>query len=174
MSSLNNTKILVLLVALMLYVNYQNYMKGDVVKLHREIATLQTNIEREKNIAEGNYTKEALKLSYDELLFDGKLFNYSTAMGKMQEIIHEAAKENCDIKYIKWAQASLTKTWYDKLRMDLSLDCEPQKFFVFVDELQKHKILYIAENSTILRYNNQSKLNIRMQFITFRKKDESN
>jgi len=170
----NLTKVLIILLALVIYTNYENYFKVDPQKLYREIKNLQTNIVREQNILDSNNTKKSLSLKkYHEMMFNAKQFNYSQAMGQLQNQINDAAKDNCKVKYVKWAQVPNTKDWYEELRVNTSLECSPKKLFIMTNKIKKNKILYRIENFRIVRNIKKEFLNINFQLIAFREKNES-
>lgn len=166
-------KILVLLTALIIYVNYENYFKVDTQKLYREIANLKVNIEREKDLQKTKNTKESLLIDYDKITFDGKKYNYSQAMGAMQNQINSAAKDICNIKRIKWAQVATSKGWYDKLRMNIALSCKPKELFMFTNRLKSNKVLYSVENFRVSKDRRKEILNIAIQLVAFRRENES-
>lgn len=165
---MDSKKILLLLIVLIFYVNYENYMKKDTSKLHREIATLKANIKREQKIQDDNLTKKSLQVEYEKIAFNGKKYTYSKAMGRMQNQINKAAKGSCTVKRIKWAQVANTKGWYDKLRMNLSLSCSVKNLFIFTNKLKKLNEIYVIENTRITRDTKRSLLNINMQLAAFR------
>lgn len=168
MYKVNMQKVLVLLFAVVIYTNYQNYIKADASKLHREVLSLETNIAREKAMAESNYTKETLLISHKDIILDGKKFSYSQAMGEMQNQITESAKGNCTLGQIKWAQVPNTKEWYDKLRMNISLSCSPNDFMHFTNALKQRPTLYNVENFRATKDRNNPVLNINLQLVAYR------
>ncbi len=166
-------KILILLVILIIYTNYENYVKVDVQKLYREVSSLKTNIDREVKISKENFTKESLALDLKKVTFDAKEYSYSQAMGEMQNQINEALKESCSVKHIKWAQVPNTKEWYDKLRMNISLQCKPKELFIATNRLKSNKILYSVENFRASKDRRKEILNINFQLVAFRTNHES-
>jgi len=169
MSSFNMTKVIVLLIALIIYTNYENYIKKDTSKLHREILSLQTNIAREADIEKHHYTKDSLLLDYSKLTFDGKKLSYSQAMGKMQNQLASSAKGICDVKRIKWAQVPSQDGWYDKLRMNVSLSCSPNNLIKFTNSLKKKPTIYNVENFRVTRDRLKPLLDINVQLVAFRR-----
>lgn len=165
---MDSKKILLLLIAFIVYTNYENYYKEDVSKLHRQIANLKTNIEREVEVQKENHTKESLLIDYSEVTFDGKKHNYSQAMGEMQNQINEAAKDVCTINTLKWAQVPSTEEWYDKLRMNLSLSCKPKDLFIFADRLKEKPTIFTVENFRVTKDKRKTLLNINLQLVAFR------
>lgn len=165
---MDSKKILVLLIALIIYVNYINYMKIDISKLYSKIRTLKSNIDREIEVHKGKYTKESLKVDYENVAFDGKKYSYSKAMGAMQNIINESAKDVCDVKRIKWAQVPTTKAWYDKLRMNVSISCTPKNMRIFTNKLAKADTIFVIENIRITKDRNKDTLNSNIQLVSFR------
>ena len=169
MSSFNMTKVLVLLIAFIIYTNYENYMKKDTTKLHREVLSLQTNIAREINIAKQHYTKESLLLDYSKLTFDGKKYSYSQAMGEMQNQLSSSADGLCNVKRMKWAQVPSRDGWYDKLRMNVSLSCTPNNLIKLTNALKAKPTIYNVENFRVTRDRNKALLNITIQLVAFRR-----
>jgi len=163
------TKLLVLLIAFIIYTNYENYIKEDTNKLHREILSLQTNIARETDIAKHHYTKKSLLLDYSKLTFDGKKQSYSKAMGAMQNQLASSAKGLCDVKRIKWAQVPSRDGWYDKLRMNVSLSCTPNNLIKLTNSLKKKPTIYNVENFRVSRDRRKPLLNIAIQLVAFRR-----
>ena len=169
MSSFNMTKVLVLLIALIIYTNYENYIKQDTAKLHRKILNLETNIAREIDIAKQHHTKESLLLDYSKLTFDGKKYSYSQAMGEMQNQLASSAKDLCDVKQMKWAQVPSRDVWYDKLRMNVSLSCSPNNLIKLTNSLKNKPTIYNVENFRVTQDTRKSLLNITIQLVAFRR-----
>jgi len=169
MSNFNMTKVLVLLIALIVYINYQNYIKEDSQKLHREILSLQTNIAREIDIEKQHYTEQNLSLDYSQLMFDGKKYSYSQAMGAMQNELTASAKGLCSVKQMKWAQVPSHDGWYDKLRMNVSISCTPNNFMKFSNAMKKNSILFKIETFRATRDRNEPSLNLNIQVVAFRR-----
>ncbi len=169
MHNIDIKKLLTLLIGLVLYINYQNYLKPNTKKLRTQNQTLKTNTAREIEIQNKSHTKKSLALTYGKILFDGKKYSYSKAMGEMQNHIYAAAKGGCEVRSVKWAQVPNTKLWYDKLRMNTRLNCTPKQLLSFTNRLKNKKVIYLAENFTAQRYRKKPYLDVRLQLIGFRK-----
>lgn len=161
-------KVLVLLITLVIYTNYENYFKEDVQKLHRQVSTLKTNIAREEQIQKDKHTKESLLVDYDKVVFNAKSYSYSKAMGEMQNQITDAAKDVCTIDLVKWAQVPSTKEWYDKLRMNVSVSCKAKELYTFTNRLKEKSTIYKIENFRITKNRREELLNINLQLVGFR------
>ncbi len=172
MYKIDMKKVLILLVTFIIYVNYQNYIKEDMKKLHREITSLTANISREVELGEQNHTSVSLLLDYDKITFSAKEYSYSKAMGEMQNHISDAAKDLCEVKSIKWAQVPTTKEWYDKLRMNIRLTCKPNELFEVTNRLKDRHIIYNIENFKAFKDTRKEYLNISLQLVGFRTNNE--
>lgn len=161
-------KVLLLLIAFILYINYENYLKPDMQKLHRQEISLKTNIARERDVQDHNYTKESLLLNYDNITFSAKKYAYSKAMGIMQNHIYAAAKGGCSVTSVKWAQVPNTKDWYDKLKMDIRLTCKPDQLLEFTNKLKMRELIYVVENFRVSKDRKKPLLHITAQLIGFR------
>jgi len=172
MDKRNIKKILIVLIVLIVYVNYNNYFKPDIKKLYLEKQSIERMINRELKIQDGNYTSEKLSLDNVNIMFNGKDYTYSSAMGEMQNHINKAAKGICNIKSIKWAQVPNSEKWYDRLKMDVRLTCMPNEFLKFTNNVKNDNLLYIIDNFRGSKDTKKSYLNISFQLIGFRLHNE--
>jgi len=161
-------KVLVLLSVLIIYTNYENYFKPDISKLHRQIATLKTNIKREIQIQKDDHTKESLFINYNNVTFNGNKYSYSKAMGAMQNQINEAAKDVCTVNRITWAQVPTKKEWYDRLKMNLSIFCKPKDLLTFTNRLKDKKTIYRIENFRVTKDIKKAILRLNIQLVAYR------
>jgi hypothetical protein len=168
-------KALAIMITLIIYVNYTNYFAPDRDKLHRKIVVLENKIKNEKKLNQKKIDKKQLVIDKKDLMFDGKFYSYSKAMGKFQEIITESAKDLCTVKYIKWAQSPVSKNWYEKMKMSVSLVCTPRDFFKFTNKLKTHKKLFYLESTVLVKKSSKKKkaknLYINLNIVTFRSKN---
>jgi len=162
-------KVIIFLFILVVYVNYTNYIQQNSAKLYAIIENLKVKIAQEKEIQKEHPKKEDLSIATEHLMFDGNKFNYSQAMGKLQEIITKSAKKTCSLKKIQWAQTASSTLWYDRLRMNLTLECTPKAFYTFTNKLKEDKKLFIINNFRVLKTRNKEKLYISMQLMAYRK-----
>ena len=165
---MNNYKLLLLLLSVVIFVNYVNYMVPDRDKLHKKIELLSYKIDKEKRLDSIKTDTKKLQLPLATLFYDGKKFNYSQAMGDFQESITKAAKANCSIKRLKWAQVPLSTKWYDVLKIDTSLECTPKNMFLFMNKLRKNRKIYNIKNFTIYKMRNKPMLQLHMQLMSYR------
>lgn len=143
-------------------------MMPDRDKLHKKIELLSYKIEKENHLGSAKPDMKELELPLATLFYDGKKFNYSQAMGDFQESITRAAKANCTIKRLKWAQVPLSAKWYDVLKIDTALECTPKNVFLFINKLRKNSKIYNIKNFTIYRMRNKPMLQLHMQLISYR------
>ena len=146
---MNIKKLIPLLAALLILVNYENYFKIDQKKLAQKARMLTQRIHHEQYIKEVYSNKtlydELQKSSpYRELMFDGETLSYSQAMGAFQNLITQAAKGSCKITSLKWGQSEKSERWYDTLRMRFSAECSPKDFITYTNRLRdSHKLIKI-------------------------------
>ena len=169
---MDSKKLLVLLVAFIIYTNYENYFKVDIPKLHRQVATLKANIQREEEITKAKHTESDLLVDYDKITLSGKKYTYSKAMGEMQNQITDSSKDTCTIKSIKWAQSPTSKEWFDKLRMDVFLNCTPRNLFILTNKLKDKNTIYTFESFKVYKAKNRDKkiqmLGVQVQLVGYR------
>jgi len=153
-------KLLVLLMVLTLYVNYNNYLKKDTKKLFNQITYIKSKIEKEKQFnkdvsVEKNFSIDQ-NSSYISLFYNGAKFSYSQSMGEMQDDIEKSLPKHCKILNIQWRQTASSKDqWYDTLRFNLTLFCKtPNKFISFQNSLKERKKLF---NYEIIRLSRSKK-----------------
>ena len=159
---MNYKKLLPLLLSLIVFVNYENYFKEDEVKLSNKKNMLERRILQEKHIEEKylnkGLSKELKEFSpYNGLMYDGKKFTYSQAMGELQNLINSSAKERCEIKSLNWSQSSKSELWYDKLRMNLKMECKPKEFVLFTNALRSSGTLVKMESFIAVKKNKSNK-----------------
>jgi len=165
-------KLIIFIIALTVYINYNNYFKVDTIKKYESIAALKDRIAQEKSINKSNKNnmRAKLKVNFDTLMFQGKRFSYSQAMGNLQNQITKSAKDICHIKNIKWAQSAQNKLWYDILRINVVLECTPDHLLQFKNNLKAHKKLYKIENFRAIK-NRHQKLTLYFQVVAYRIKN---
>ncbi len=137
-------------------------------KLHSKIELLTYKIEKENRLNTQKPDIKKLKLPFKTLFYDGKKFNYSQAMGNFQELITKAAKDNCTITHLQWAQVPLSTKWYDVLKINTTLRCSPKKMFLFINKLRKNNKIYNIKNFTIYKLQNKPMLQLYMQLVSYR------
>ena len=168
-------KLIPLLLVMVAYVNYTNYFKVDQNKLIAKIKILKVKVQKEVDIGETYKDKSSLEklknnFYYKKFMLDDKL-KYSKAMGKLQNIISSSIDSSCKIKNIKWGTSAKTSTWYERLRMNVMMECSPKGFIVFKDNLNKTNKIYKFENFQIRRMDKDKKLSITYQFIGYKLSD---
>ena len=169
---MHNYKLLILLLALVLFVNYVNYIMPDRDKLHNKIELLAHKIAKEKKLGSAKVDPKQLVLPYNTLFYDGKRWNYSQAMGDFQEHISKSAEDGCVVKRLKWAQVPLSTKWYNVLKIDTALECKPKAMFRFVNNLRSSAKLYNMKNFTIYKMRNKPMLQLHLHLISYRTHDE--
>ena len=162
-------KVFILLTVLVICINYTNYFQQDSEKLYRTIENLKMKIAQEKEIQKRKIQKEELQVGADKLVFDGTKLSYSEAMGKLQDIITKSTQKSCTLTKIQWAQTPSTNLWYDRLRMNVSLQCTPKDLFSFINRLKENNKLFVINNLRVLRMRNKEKLYVKMQVMAYRK-----
>jgi len=169
---MNNYKFLLLLFSFVIYINYTNYLLPDRDKLQKKTELLKHKIAKENKLNSKKLDTKELQLPYSKLFYSGKKFNYSQAMGDFQESISSAAKSNCTIKRLKWAQVPLNAGLYDVLKIDSAFECKPKDMFVFINTLRKNSKIYNIHNFSIYKIRNKAELLLHMQLISYRVHDE--
>jgi hypothetical protein len=172
MKNVNQVKLLVLLVGIVLFINYRNYLMPDRDRLAGEAELLKAKIERERTLNSSSVgaTDRQLKVPWQELFYDGKKLNYSQAMGQLQKRIQAAAKGVCKVVSLTWAQVPGKAAEYDRLKMNLALECSPPDFFTFVNRLRgggKGKLI-LLRNLRIAPLAREKSLRVNTQIIAFR------
>ncbi len=160
-------KLLALLIGLVLFVNYRNYLMPDRERLGREIALLQAKIEREKKLNASHIPPERLRLPWLDFFYDGTRFNYSQAMGDLQKTIQSVAG-SCKIERLTWAQVPAKAERYDRLRMNFYLRCTPAEFFAFTDRLRMRGRLIRYDGLRIVPTRKRRDLQIAGRIIAYR------
>ncbi|MEA2019443.1 MAG: hypothetical protein U9N59_13475 [Campylobacterota bacterium] len=167
---MNLNKILVFLLALVFYINYENYFKIDTQKLYNEKVYIKNKILQEESILINQKSFIKNNINLDTLMYSGKEFNYSKAMGEMQSSITKSSENICKIKALKWISSGISEKWYDTLRINLSLKCTPNNFVRFMDNLKSTKKLYNIENFNIRKDGKDDILNINIKLVGYRTK----
>lgn len=161
-------KLIVLLIALVALVNYTNYFQKDISKSTKEIALLEQKIAFEEYVSHSGFNEQNLSNELGEIFYDGAKMGYSEAMGAFQNTINEAAKNNCTVERINWAQVPTTKEWYDKLRMGIVLSCSPDELAHFYNNLKADPKLFIFENLSITKVQRADKIRVTGNLLGFR------
>jgi len=170
---MNQQKLLILLFAFVVFVNYENYVKPNIQKMYSSIDLLEHRITQEKlNSKDVNTEDLNISINYSDMMYDGRKYTYSQAMGKFQEDITTATKDLCSIERIVWAQVSTKEAWYEKLRMNVVLACTPQALHEAASNLKLNGKLYYAENFLALKLQRKSSLKVKIQLVAFRNLDE--
>ncbi len=165
---MNNRKFLLLLLSFVVFVNYLNYVMPNRNNLHDTIQLLSYKINKEKRLGNVKLNAKQLQLPFKMLFYNGKKVNYSQAMGKFQEAITKAAKGNCTIRRLQWAQVPLSTKWYDVLKINTVLECKPRNMFVFINNLRKNDKIYNIKNFSIYNMHTKQMLQLNMQLISYR------
>ena len=170
---MKNPKILFLLLSLVLFTNYINYLLPNRDKYDQEIKLLEQKIVREEKLNDQHIDPKELTLPYKHYFFDATKYNYSQAMGKFQEIITNSVQKNCKVSYLKWAPVPSSTTWYDRLTMNLSLECIPKDMFAFINRLRKNRELFYVQYLKISPNKRIQKLRVTMQLVAYRNHNEN-
>jgi len=168
---MNTKKILLLLISLVILVNYDNYMLPDRSELARKITLLQNKIAREKRLNAMKILPEDLNIEAKSLFFDAKTTSYSKAMGELQHIVSDAASNLCNVRNIKWAQMAANEEAYEKLSLDVSLECTPGNFLRFINRLRSKNKLVTIHNLLLGPVPKKSTLIVSFQLHGYRIKD---
>lgn len=163
---INQKKLLVLFGILVLFVNYQNYLRVDIKKKLLTKESTSKILEEQKNFKKNNVLIS--DASNSDLMYAGEKYSYSKAMGAFQNQITKNAKDKCNIEKIKWANAIASKTWYTKLRMSVALECKPDKFFEFVNAMRDEKKIFKLESMRIAKQKNKKTLTMRTIMVAYR------
>jgi len=167
-----NPKFLFLLLSFVLLVNYINYMLPNRDRLNREKELLERKIAKEHKLNAQHIDSKKLILPYKKYFFDEKKYNYSQAMGKFQEIITKSAQKQCKITSLKWAPVPTSQDWYDRLKINLSLECKPKNMFLFINKLRENPELFYVQNLKLFHQRNKTELRVNMQLVAYRKHHE--
>lgn len=170
---MSNKNLLLLLATLVVLVNYSNYLLPDRDKLHRTKTLLEANIAKERRLNRKRIDPKRLRNPYADAFFDGKRHSYSQAMGALQNMVGESAKGLCEVKRIRWAQVPASGQWYDRLKLQLSLECHPDNVFAFVDALHRSGKLLYTEHFRVTRVKGKNALSLVMDLVAFRSRDEA-
>jgi Tfp pilus assembly protein PilO len=163
-------KVLILLAVLVVFINYNNYIKQDDDKLLRKIALIKQKISQEKEISKRDIKKKDLLIKLDNLMFDGNKYTYSEAMGEMQNILTKGIKTSCKFDRVKWAQVASSDKWYDILRMNVYFRCEASKINKAINAIKKSKKLFYIESLNITPRRKGDILSVSMQVVAYRKR----
>jgi len=167
-----NPKFLFLLLTLVVFINYMNYILPDRDKYINKIQLLERKIAKEQKLNKQHIDVNKLTLPYKSFFFDSKKYNYSQSMGKFQEIITKSVEKHCKIKSIKWAPVPSTLDLYDRLKINLSLECKVKEMYKFINTLRKNNKLFYVQNLKIFPPRKIKKIKINMQLIAYRNHNE--
>jgi len=167
----NQKKILILLILFVILVNYINYFQKDRKKLFNQINMIEKKIEREERLNHMDINLTSLKTEQFKYLFDKKS-SYSKSMGDMQEIINTSAKGICEVEHLKWSQVPISKEWYQYLKFDISLVCNPSDMIHFANKLKESKKLIIFRDVRISKIHNKHTFRLRANLIGFKVKND--
>ena len=171
---MNSKKIIVLLLALTVYVNYVMHFKKDVLKIEKQITMIEKRTLKEETLSkekekykEINSTKD-----YTYLFYDGKKLSYSEAMGAFQQDIQSSAKEaNCTIVNTRWLDMPMNKErWYDMLSLKISLSCTPVQFMNFQNHSRKKSKLFVFNQLNFFKERRKALLRISVTATAYRSK----
>ena len=166
---MNIKKLLLLLVALMIYINYQNYIKEDTTKLYHQALMLQDKITTQQTLfATQADSTQNLGVTLQKYFYDGAKQSYSQAMGAMQEHITQSAKDICQEPNINWAQAPQESAKFEKLRINFALRCDATMLSKFIANLKAKEKIYTIENLKISKDRRKNHLVVSMQIIGYR------
>ncbi|MCD6258012.1 MAG: hypothetical protein J7J31_00255 [Helicobacteraceae bacterium] len=166
---MNIKKLLVLLVALMIYINYQNYMSQDTTKLYHQVLMLEDKIETQKTLSSTQTdSAQDLGAKLHSYFYDGAKQSYSQAMGAMQEQITQSAKDICEEPSINWAQSPQESAEFEKLRINFALRCDASMFNKFIANLKAKDKIYMIENLKISKDERKNHLLVSMQILGYR------
>ena len=163
-------KIVILLAILTIYINYENYFKEDTSRLYSQIESISIKVSQEENLSSSEKDFIKNNIDFKRLVFLSKEYSYSKAMGEIQNQITNSAKDICITKKIKWAQTASSTQWYEKLRMNISLECSPKNFQKFINTLRDKEKLYNIENFRVSKHRKKDILNISLQLVGYRVK----
>ena len=165
--------ILILLIALIVLINYNNYILPNRDKLHTTLELLKQKISKEEHIISEKIDPKNLFNPYKDVFFSGKQYTYSNAMGELQKMINESADGLCTINQIHWAQIPVSSNWYDRLKMQLRLECHPDNLVKFINNLYKNKKLIYTEHFRLMKQRKKNTLSLLMDVIAYRSKNDA-
>jgi len=165
---MNLKKLLLLLTALVIYINYQNYISKDTSKLYQQVLMLQDKITTQQALFAAQTDPKNLGVTLQKYFFDGATQSYSQAMGAMQEQITQSAKDICQEPNINWAQAPQESAKFEKLRINVALRCDATMFNKFITNLKAKEKIYTIENLKISKDGRKNHLVISMQIVGYR------
>ena len=165
-----------MLVVFVVWVNYTNYIQEDNTKLAKKVKVLEKRIVQEKDFSEKYMNKKLEKSSNEQtlqkrLLFDGDAQSYSESMGSFQGIIDASAKDQCRVNYIKWGSSVKSDGWYDRLRMNVSLNCQPKRFVRFENLLRDSGKLIHIESFRAFKNQRNVTITFILQLVGYRTKE---
>ncbi|MEA3521615.1 MAG: hypothetical protein U9R50_01430 [Campylobacterota bacterium] len=165
-------KLLPLLLMVTLWINYENYIKVDEKKIKNKIALIKNRIARENKITNTfnstsfNKTLKE-KNPYLGMMYDANL-SYSKAMGLFQNEVYDALDSRCKIENLTWASSSKTQHWYERLRLEIRMECSPKGFTAFKNALHATGKIYKFENFRVIRNDKSKKLRLLYQLIGYK------
>jgi len=167
---MKNFKVLILLIVLVLFVNYINYFLPNRDKIDKKIVLLENKIGQQEALLHKKIDQKDLNVSYEKYFFDGKVSGFSQSMGTLQKKITKSAQGNCKVKKIKWLQIPQSQEWYDKLKMNVTLECLPKDVFLFINNLRSDPKLFTIRNFKALKMKKGKRIYVNFQLIAYRKK----
>ena len=167
-----NTKLLILLIALTLGINYYNYANQENDKLASNIKMLENRILKEVSLAEliSHKEKDLSTPKYEEMLYPQNL-KPTQALGKMQTFIEATAKESgVKLSSINWGEPYvLPKMPLRVLPIRFSAMGKPFRLRRFALMLRKHPKIVKSESISLVIKKKQETLSVRMQLQMFQK-----
>ena len=171
---MNSKKVLVLLVALIVYVNYVMHFKKDVTKIEKQIVAIEQRIVKEERLTKekDKYKDINSTKDYKHLFYNGKKLSYSEAMGAFQQDIQASAKEaKCTILNTRWLDMPMNNDrWYELLSLKISLSCTPVQFIDFQNHSRKKSKLFVFNQLNLYKDRRKNLLRISVTATAYRSK----
>lgn len=169
---------MVLLFALIVYVNYNLHFKKDIEKIEKNIDIIEHRIIKEKKLLKEkkNYKDIHESKDFSYLFYDGKNLPYSATMGEFQQLIQLTAKATkCKLLNTQWQDMPINKEKdYDVLSLKLSFTCSPEAFINFQNQLRKKSKLLNFMNLRISKNRRKNFVNIMTTVYGYRSKKDEN
>jgi hypothetical protein len=162
---------------LVLLVNYVNYFQKDSSTTIKKIHFTKARILKEHKLFE-YYAKEQRvsdvnsSYQYKKLMYDGKLLNYSQAMGAFQKRISKALKNTCTSKNIQWSHTSKTDRWYERLAINAKFECRPSHFMTFIKTLRDDNQIVNIETFKAYRDRRRAIVIFNLTLVAYRLKED--
>lgn len=167
---MNNKKLIVLLFAITIYINYNNYISIDTKKLSQDIAFIKTRIEKEKEFAKTEI-KEIKQIEVKKLFFPSNS-SFSQTMGNFQNLIERNLK-NCKIKGTRWQTDTIfKKKWYSPLSIKLSAECKPTDIIKFQNALSSTKKFITYQSIRMSKKNYSNNISFVTEIRAYRLNNE--